>query len=304
VLSVFCALLVVSLPYHKRDTLNTRIKRLAEETERVRLRERGRLAEDDASPRLRRRPRKLFQSIVDKLDLTKHPSVDDCRRTLRMAGYRGEASVVSFLAIRTLAPVAMCVLSSLYVFGIVDLQQPFIIKLLIVSGASLFGYYLPGIFVKNQTIKRQQAMQRAWPDALDLLLICVESGMSIEAAFRKVSEEIAKESAELSEELGLTTAELSYLQDRFQAFENLGQRTGLDGVKAVVASFRQSERHGTSIGRSLRVLAQESRLERISLAEKKAAALPPKLTVPMILFFLPVLFAVLITPAAIQIMEM
>jgi tight adherence protein C len=146
-------------------------------------------------------------------------------------------------------------------------------------------------------------MQRAWPDALDLMLICVESGMSVEASFRKVSEEIASASIELAEELALTTAELSYLQDRRQAFDNLGARTGLDVVKSVVTSLNQAEKHGTSVGRSLRVLAQESRDMRISLAEKKAASLPPKLTVPMILFFLPVLFAVIITPAAIQVMN-
>jgi tight adherence protein C len=149
--------------------------------------------------------------------------------------------------------------------------------------------------------KRQKSIRRAWPDALDLLLICVESGMGVESAFRKVSEEIGAQSVALAEELSLTTAELSYLQDRRKAYENLAARTGLDQVRGVVTSLLQAEKYGTPVGQSLRVLAQENRDMRMMEAEKRAAALPPKLTVPMILFFLPVLFAVIITPAAIQV---
>ena len=157
--------------------------------------------------------------------------------------------------------------------------------------------------MRNQITKRQKSVRRAWPDALDLLLICVESGMGIEGAFRKVSEEIGSPSIALAEELSLTTAELSYLQDRRKAYDNLGERTGLEGVRSVVTALIQAEKYGTPIGTALRVLAQENRDMRMQEAEKKAAALPPKLTVPMILFFLPVLFAVIITPAAIQVSE-
>jgi len=125
--------------------------------------------------------------------------------------------------------------------------------------------------------------------------------MGIEGAFRKVSEEIGTQSIPLAEELSLTTAELSYLQDRRKAYDNLAERTGLEGVRSVVTALNQAEKYGTPIGTALRVLAQENRDMRMQDAEKKAAALPPKLTVPMILFFLPVLFAVIITPAAIQV---
>ena len=163
------------------------------------------------------------------------------------------------------------------------------------------GFYAPILYVSNVVTKRQQSIRRAWPDALDLLLICVESGMSAEAAFRKVSEEIGAQSVELAEELTLTTAELSYLPERRQAYENLGARTGLEAVKSVMTSLIQAERYGTPLGHALRVLAQENRDQRMNEAEKKAAALPPKLTVPMILFFLPVLFGVILGPAAIQI---
>jgi tight adherence protein C len=164
------------------------------------------------------------------------------------------------------------------------------------------GFYLPNIYVTNRMKKRQHSIRRAWPDALDLMLICVESGISIEAAMRRVAEEIATQSTELAEEMVLTTAELSFLQDRRTALENLGNRTQLDGVKAVTQALIQAERYGTPISQALRVLAQEGRDERMNEAEKKAAALPPKLTVPMILFFLPVLFIVILGPAAIRVM--
>ena len=159
-------------------------------------------------------------------------------------------------------------------------------------------------FLRNAISKRQLSIRRAFPDSLDLLLICIESGMSIEAAFRKVSIEIVTQSVALSEEFTLTTAELSYLQDRKVAYENLAKRTGLEGVKSVCLALQQSERYGTPLGQSLRVMAQENRDMRMNEAEKKAAALPPKLTVPMILFFLPVLFVVILGPTGIKVAAM
>jgi tight adherence protein C len=178
------------------------------------------------------------------------------------------------------------------------------VKLAIVMGAAWLGMRVPALFLKNLITRRQQSIRRAWPDALDLLLICVESGMSIDAAFRKVSEEIGSQSIALAEELALTTAELSYLQDRRQAYENLSKRTGMEAVKSICTALIQAERYGTPLGQALRVLAQENRDMRMSEAEKKAAALPPKLTVPMILFFLPVLFVVILGPAAIRVMAL
>jgi len=188
-----------------------------------------------------------------------------------------------------------------YLFAVMKLQQPAITKILIAVVFAYVGFYAPNLYVSNVVQKRRTSIRRAWPDALDLMLICVESGMSAEAAFRRVSEEIGAQSVELAEELTLTTAELSYLQERRQAYENLATRTGLEGVKSVTTALIQAERYGTPIGQSLRVLAQENRDQRMNNAEKKAAALPPKLTVPMILFFLPVLFGVIIGPAAINV---
>jgi len=186
---------------------------------------------------------------------------------------------------------------------VVELDQPPTVKLGLCIAAAYGGMHLPWLFLKNRITKRQLSIKRAFPDALDLLLICVESGMSIEAAFRRVSEEIGSQSIPLAEELTLTTAELSYLQDRRQAYENLAKRTDLEGVKSVCVALQQAERYGTPLSQTLRVMAQENRDMRMSEAEKKAAALPPKLTVPMILFFLPVLFVVILGPAAIRVMS-
>jgi tight adherence protein C len=200
------------------------------------------------------------------------------------------------------SPVVALVASVFYLFFVIQWDQPPLIKFGICLTAAFIGMQLPYIFLKNQISKRQLSVRRAFPDALDLLLICVESGMSIESAFRKVSQEIGSQSIPLAEELTLTTAELSYLQDRKMAYENLAKRTDLEGVKAVCMALQQSERYGTPLGQTLRVMAQENRDMRMSEAEKKAAALPPKLTVPMILFFLPVLFIVILGPAAIRVM--
>ena len=223
---------------------------------------------------------------------------------LVQAGYRGHAPYITFLFFRLMMPGVMLLTSLFYIFVVIKLDQPTLIKLGICIGATYLGMQLPALFVKNRIARRQLSIRRAFPDALDLLLICVESGMSIEAGFKKVSAEIGSQSIPLAEELTLTTAELSYLQDRRQAYENLGKRTNLDGVKSVCMALQQAERYGTPMAQTLRVMAQENRDMRMAEAEKKAAALPPKLTVPMILFFLPVLFIVILGPAAIRVMDM
>ena len=150
---------------------------------------------------------------------------------------------------------------------------------------------------------RQKAIQMALPDALDLLIICVDAGLSMEAALHRVAKELQYQGPELSEELGLATAELAFLTDRRQAMLNLSERTGLPAIKALVTAMVQAERYGTAIGVSLRVLSEEQRDERMSRAEQKAGALPAQLTVPMIVFFLPVLFVVLLGPAIIKVLD-
>jgi tight adherence protein C len=176
-------------------------------------------------------------------------------------------------------------------------------KLLAAVGTALLGFYVPDLYLSNKITRRQTSIMKAFPDSLDLLLICVESGMSIELAFTRVATEIGVQSVELAEEFGLTTAELSYLPDRRQAFDNLAKRCGHPGVKQIAGALNQAEKYGTPLGQALRVCAQENREMRMAEAEKKAAALPAKLTVPMIIFFLPCLFVVIMGPAIMKVMR-
>lgn len=300
-IAVFSAILTVAWPYLVSDKLGDRMKQVSSERERIRARERARLEAEKSKGSLKTEPKKVFKQIVQSFNLLDQTGDNTMVKNLQMAGMRGQGPVYAFLAFRIIVPLLLFFGSMFYMFVVYQGEQSFMIKLSICLGAAYAGYYAPNVYIKNLIGKRQLSIRRAWPDALDLLLICVEAGMAIESAFRKVSEEIGSQSLPLAEELSLTTAELSYLQDRRKAYENLGTRTGLDGVKAVTTSLIQSERYGTPLATALRVLAQENRDMRMAEAEKKAAALPPKLTVPMIVFFLPVLFVVIITPAFIQV---
>jgi tight adherence protein C len=295
--------ITLAMPILAPDTLNKRMKAVALEREKIRQRERERLAQSSKIS-LRQSPRAYMKTIVDNLDLNKWLGQEEARAMLMQAGYRGQAPYVTYLFCRMAMPIFMMLFSAFYIFIVLDLDYPTMVKVGMCIGAAYFGVYSPNLFLKNAITRRQVSIKRAFPDALDLLLICVESGMSVEAAFRKVSEEVGSQSVALAEEFTLTTAELSYLPDRRQAYDNLAQRTGLEGVKAVCIALQQAERYGTPLGTTLRVLAQENRDMRMSEAEKKAAALPPKLTVPMILFFLPVLFVVILGPAAIRVMAL
>ena len=218
------------------------------------------------------------------------------------AGYRGQGPYVAYLFFRMIVPIIMLIFSAVYLFLVLEWDQPSFVKIGLCLFAAYIGIQLPDVFLKNLIGKRKVSINRAFPDALDLLLICVESGMSIEASFKRVGQEIGSQSIELAEELALLTAELSYLPDRRQAYENLTKRVPLDSVKSVCMALQQAERYGTPMAQTLRVLSQENRDMRMSEAEKKAAGLPPKLTVPMILFFLPVLFIVILGPVAIRVM--
>jgi tight adherence protein C len=287
-------------PFFAADGLTKRMKAVASERERIRQRERERLAKSEKVS-LRQAPKQFVSRVVEDLNLGKWVAQEAAREKLVMAGYRGQAPYVTFLFFRMITPIVMLIGATIYVFLLSHMQQSTTIKIGICIGAVFLGLQAPMLFLKNAITKRQLSIKRAFPDALDLLLICIESGMSIEVAFRKVSTEIGSQSIALAEEFTLTTAELSYLQDRKIAYENLAKRTGLEGVKSVCLALQQSERYGTPLSQSLRVMAQENRDMRMSEAEKKAAALPPKLTVPMILFFLPVLFVVILGPSGIKI---
>ena len=299
--AAIATVMTLAMPLLSPDTLNKRLKSVALEREKIRQRERERMARGN-QVNLRPTPRQYMKTVVEQFNLTKWVGQEQARLKLVQAGYRGQAPYVTFLFFRLVTPVLAFALALAYLFFLIELDQTPLVKFGMALAAAYLGMQLPYILLKNRITRRQHDIRRAFPDALDLLLICVEAGMSIEAAFRKVSQEIGSQSVALAEELILTTAELSYLQDRRQAYENLAVRTDLEGVRSVSVALQQSEKYGTSMGQTLRVMAQENRDMRMNEAEKKAAALPPKLTVPMILFFLPVLFVVILGPAVIQVM--
>ena len=302
-IAAFAAVLTIAMPALNRDKVAGRMKAMAIERDKMRTSRVSELAGGDRS-KLRHSSKGLMSQIVEQLNLRQTFETEDVKDKLKQAGLRGQAPVVAFVFFRMAAPIITLIAALVYLFLYNDHGLAVIFRIGIALVACYAGFYLPNVFIQNLISRRQTALQQAFPDALDLLLICVQSGMSTEAAFGKVAKELTQSSVELAEEMHLTTAELSYLTDRKMAFENLAKRTGVPTIKAVCTSLQQAERYGTPVSQALRVMAKENRELRMASAEKKAAALPPKLTVPMIVFFLPVLFIVIIGPAVIQYMNL
>lgn len=301
---VFATIVTLTSPAMGGDKLDKRIKGVQNRREELRRKSREQLELDAANKQNRSirdvEAKGVMRKVVDSLNLQKafeDPALQD---KLQQAGLRGNRPAVAFYFFRLASPIILLAGALFYLFAVNDFGLPTITRYCFAFGIGLLGYYAPNLYLQNIAAKRQQSIMGAFPDALDLLLICVESGMSIEAAFHKVSTEVGTQSVELAEELSLTTAELAYLQDRRNAYENLAKRTNHPGVKAVCTSLIQAERYGTPLGQALRVMAKENRDMRLAAAEKKAASLPAKLTVPMIVFFLPVLFVVILGPAIIR----
>lgn len=298
-MAVACAItaITIAMPLLKGDRLASRMKAVAADRDELRRRSRAQLQTGTGS--LRRQTKGPWKEIMDRLNLQKLLEDPNVVQSLTEAGWRGPGPLAVFYVARFATPVVFFLMALAYLF-ITGSKLSGNMQLLVAVGACAVGFYLPNIIVANQAGKRRKSIMKAFPDSLDLLLICVESGMSIENAFQRVGSEIGSSSIELAEELSLTTAELAYLQDRRVAYENLAKRTNHPGVKAVATALIQAERYGTPLGSALRVMAKENRELRMTEAEKKAAALPAKLTVPMIVFFLPVLFIVILTPAYIR----
>lgn len=300
-IAVVATILTIAQPFLASDNLGKRMKSVASERERLRAREREKLS---AKNTLRVEPKAYMKRIVDRFNLSQWLGTDKSKSQLAMAGYRGPQAETAFLFFRLITPIVCAAVGAFYIFVVLQLDYPTMMKVGAVLACAYLGIKAPELFLRNKITKRQTSIGKAFPDAMDLLLICVESGMSIEQAFRKVGQEIGLQSIPLAEELTLTTAELSFLPERRTAYEGFAARTGLESTKQIVTVLIQAERYGTPLGSALRVLGAESREMRLLKAEQKAAALPPKLTVPMIVFFLPVLFAVILSPAIIQITTM
>jgi tight adherence protein C len=299
--AAFASVLAVGLPLMSRDQLASRLKAVAARRQELSARQR-----DALGGRRRFQPSRrvgLMKAVLDRLKLQDMLEARGVKARLAQAGWRHPSAVVTYIFSRVAVPVLLLALGLVYATTVFHASPP-ATKMLIVAGAVAIGVYLPQILLTNAVQKRQAALARSFPDALDLMVICVEAGLSIETALQRVTEELGAGAPEMAEEIGLTAAELAFLGDRRQAWDNFAERTGLPQVKSLATALVQSEKYGTPVGQALKVLAQENREARMSTAEKKAAALPAKLTVPMIVFFLPVLFIVIAGPAAIQVMGM
>jgi tight adherence protein C len=294
----FATVVTLGIPLLETNGLDDRLKSVAKRREELRARHHASLNAKRGA--LRVEPTSYMKATLDRFKLGNILEGENSREKLASAGYRGQAPLITFMFFRFVMPPVLFAVTLFYLFLILHLEWSPVTKIGAAFIGALIGFYLPDLFVGNMIQRRQQSIMRAFP-ALDLMLICVESGMSIESAFTKVSAEIGTQSAELAEELALTTAELSYLPDRRQAFDNLAKRCGHPGVKSVATALNQAEKYGTPLGQALRVTANENREMRMQEAERKAASLPAKLTVPMIIFFLPCLFIVILGPAIIQI---
>lgn len=287
------------LPYLRPDPLAGRLKAAGERRRELRARQ---LEVQQRRSKLRRDQTPVLRRLVDTLKLREALAGDRVRQRLVQAGWRGPNALAVYLVARLAGPVLFGGLTAalLYGGGLFDLGP--VARPLAVAAVALFAFALPAILTTNAIQRRHMAFAAAFPDALDLLLICVESGLSLEGAFGRVAQELGQAAPVMAEEFELTTAELAYLTDRRQALENFHTRVGLPAVKAVCTTMIQAEKYGTPLARALAVAAQDGRDSRMAAAEKKAAALPAKLTVPMIVFFLPVLFVIILGPAIIQVM--
>jgi len=245
----------------------------------------------------------MMRQVVDRLNLLKSGQAERISHKLMRAGWRSKDAIIRYLFMKLFLPLAFGVIVVVLLYGMNLYDLSPILKLGSALGAVILGAYLPDVVIKNMTQKRQDTIRKALPDALDLMVICAEAGLSLDATLGRVSQEMELACPELADELGLTGLELGFLPDRRKALQNLATRIDLPVVRGVVNTLIQAEKYGTPLAQSLRIMSGESRNERIMKAEEKAARLPALLTVPMIIFTLPPLFVVLIGRAILNTMD-
>ena len=296
---VFAAIVALAMPPEANLRVQARLRMVARERDRLRER---RLSELSAHSKRKVRLEQAgpLARFLRKLRPEAAKPAGDLTARLRMAGLRGQGPEAVFLFCRAATPVLLLALALAVILLRPGSQTPLGTALLMAVAAAAIGFAAPRLVLDKLIARRQASVLRAFPDALDLLLICVQSGLSAEAALSKVAKDIACQSIELAEELSLTMAELSYLPVRWKAYANLAERTDIPTVKLITAALMQAERYGTSVGQALSAAAREGREARIAEAERKAASLPPKLAIPLVAFFLPVLLAIILSPALMQ----
>jgi tight adherence protein C len=258
---------------------------------------------DTKRTRQRVSPAGLMSDVVTRLNLLRSKHAGDARMLLAQAGIRSNEAMIRYLFARLAMPFVFGALVVMDSYGAHMIPVGDQYRVFVALGAAVLGFFAPDVFIKNLVKKRAHQMELGLPDALDLLVICAEAGLSLDASLQRVSRELDLTWPELSEEFGITAGELTYLPERKLAFDNLNARTNMASVRGVVNTLLQTAKFGTPLAQSLRILAAEFREQRLIRAEEKAARLPAMLTVPMILFILPTLFIVLLGPAGMSISD-
>lgn len=305
VLAAVVTVAAIALPFITSQGSSQRMKAVTRQRQDLSRKQMDQLSSKGSSIRQRKGQSRaeLMKKVLHALKLDQALSSKEIKESLAQAGYRSPNAVIMFTFTRLALAIGMFVGAIIVISMWKDFPYPLPVKALIMAGAAVVGFYLPKTVVTNTAQKRQVELNSGFADALDLMVICVEGGLSVEGAFDRVTAEIGQKSPALAQEFGLTSAELAYLGDRHKAYSNFADRTGLPAIKSLATTLGQSEKYGTPVGTALKVLGQERRQARMAIAEKKGASLPAKLTVPMILFFLPPLFMVVIGPAALKIMN-
>ena len=304
IMAAVTAFLVVFAVYSaalSRDPMRGRVKALQDR--------RDALKAGLMTPQRRRSPVKKVDSVdamrqvVSKLQLLQSEQTRKVSQMLVQAGWRSKDAVVVYMFFKMVLPILIAIVMVILLFGMNMFADKPMMRMMVGLGSILFAFLGPDIYVKNAISKRVTEIRKALPDALDLLVICAEAGLTLDAALNRVSREMAHTCAELADEFSLTAIELGFLPDRRHALQNLTDRVQLDAMRGVVTTLIQTEKYGTPLAMSLRVLSAEFRNERMMKAEEKAARLPATMTVPLILFILPTLFIVLLGPAACKVAD-
>ncbi len=297
--AAFITVLAVWYGLLERDPMERRARVLADRRAELR----GSMLKDRSPNRRQQDSLSVMRRVVKLLKLMQSEQSSKLTERLSQAGLRTRDAMTVFLFFKVATPLLLGALAFflVYLLEIGDLSPAG--RLCAVLGSAVLGFFAPELYVSNRTSKRQLALSKGLPDALDLLVICAESGLALDISLERVANEIGNANSELAEELELTGIELGFLPERRQALLNLNRRTNLAAIRGVVNTLLQTEKYGTPLSQSLRVLANEFRDQRLLRAEEKAARLPATLTVPMIVFILPVLFIVLIGPAIISVMD-
>ena len=296
--ATFAVLLAIYAATTVKDPMARRVKALNERREQLKA---GIVASTNKRRKLSNRNEAAdrVRSILGNFKMLQDDQIKKTQQRLMQAGIRTKDLAFFIIAARFVAPLVLGTIAVLviYVFDVFPTWS-FLRQYMTVAGTLVLSYKAPDIWLKNKVTKRSHAVRKGLPDALDLLVICAEAGLTVDAAFGRVARELGKAYPELGDEFGLTAIELGFLNERRQAFENLSMRVDLEAVRGVVTTMIQTEKYGTPLASALRVLSAEFRNERMMRAEEKAARLPAIMTVPLILFILPTLFIVILGPAS------